>query len=69
MPLPVNAYVFFCFDAQHAQAESVEAMQPLKFSRIGEDPTAAPVVTAGGRAARRKTVAYNKKQKYVVFCF
>jgi len=51
------------FISEHAQAESVEAMQPLKFSRIGEDPTAAPVVAAGGRAARRKTVAHNKKQK------
>ena len=49
-------------------------MQPLKFARIGEDPAAAPVVQAGGRAVRRKSVAHNHQQKYVsmhgllVFC-
>eukprot|EP01032_Pedospumella_encystans_P011241 gene11241-13081_t len=51
------------FIAEHAQAESVAAMQPLKFSRIGEDPSAAPVVAAGGRAVRRKSVALNNQRK------
>jgi len=50
------------FIAEHAQSQSVEAMQPLKFARIGEDPAAAPVVQAGGRAVRRKSIVHNHQQ-------